>query len=141
MRFAIPQTLLVALQDRRPRSAADNIELAEEAFLLFPGMGAPLYLTSDGRVLRDGREWDEASAIVEGTDDDAVAAIVIGAEDLNLPELLALLPPAPLNAVPCSRCGGSRWWNFKDYYGKPAKIICPECRGRSWLTASDPTPN
>jgi len=135
MHFEIPGNLLDSLRQRRESRPADEIETREDAFLLHPGLGPALYLTSDGRILRDGREWGDIS-IVEGTDDDAVAAIVIGAENWSLPELLKLLPTPPCNAVSCSQCEGSRWWSIKDYYGKHAKVICPACGGYSWLSSN-----
>lgn len=132
MRFAIPPELLRKLRDRFATRQRRDIELNEDAFLLFPGMGPALYLTSDGRVLKDRRDWDESLPIEEGSDDDAVAALVIGAEDLDLPELLELIPAPLPSAQSCTRCGGSRWFTFKDHFGKTARVICPDCAGRGY---------
>lgn len=137
MRFQIPNDLLVHLRARRANRDPDAIEAEHDAFLLFPGMGCPLYLTTDGRILKDGREW-EGTEVREGDDNDAVAALVIGAENWNMRDLLKLLPPPPESSAACTLCGGSRWWHFKDYFGKPSKILCSTCGGRGWLTSSTP---
>src|SRR5436190_641542 len=138
MRFSISPELLKKLNDRTASREKDALEITENAFLLFPGMGPALYLTSDGRILRDGREWDESSSIEEGTDDDAVAALVIGADNLDLPDLIRLLPQPSVGASPCTGCGGSRWFAFKDYFGKAARVICSECRGRGYMSPASP---
>jgi hypothetical protein len=138
MRFSIPPDVLRRLRGRTATRAKDEVETAEDGFLLHPGMGPALYLTSDGRVLKDNRDWDESCAIEEGTDDDAVAALVIGAENLDLHDLIDLLPPPPANSRPCNCCAGSHWYAFKDYFGRPARIVCPECRGRGYISSHNP---
>ena len=132
MRFTIPTSILARLRQERVRRPDNELQDREDAFLLFPGMGPALFLTADGRILKDARDWDESANVEEGSDDDAVAAIVIGAENWDIPELLSLLPEAPQNSRPCPQCGGSRWFSFRNYHGNPAKIICPECGGRGW---------
>src|ERR1051326_3399568 len=109
MRFVIPEDLLICLRQRQQARPKDETEVREDAFLLHPGMGPALYLTSDGRILKDARDWDETAKIEEGSDNDAVAAIVIGAENWKLQELLGLLPKSPLTSSPCPQCSGSRW--------------------------------
>ena len=136
MKFTISPTLLQKLQDRTAGREKTDIELSHDAFLLFPGMGPALFLTSDGRVFKDSRDWDESIPIEEGSDDDAVAALVIGAENLDLPDLLELLPKPTPGSIPCSLCKGTRWFSFNDYYGKPAKILCSECRGRGYTAST-----
>ena len=138
MRFSIPPDLLRKLRERTASRTKNDVELAEDAFLLHPGMGPALYLTFDGRILKDSRDWDESAAIEEGTEDDAVAALVIGAENMNLRELIDLLPKKSPNTQTCVRCSGSRWFAFKDYFGRPARIICPECRGRGYTSSVRP---
>src|SRR5687768_14439041 len=122
MRFPLSEELLRKLREQRAARQADEVESREDAFLLHPGMGPALYLTSDGRVLKDARDWDEMAAIQEASDDDAVAALVIGAENWSLPELLQLLPKPDATSQVCAACAGGHWFNFKDYYGKPAKM-------------------
>ena len=136
MRLVIPPPLLVRLREQRAARGADDVEQTHDAFLMHPGMGPALYLTTDGKVLSDSRDWDQSAEIREGSEDDAVAALVIGAENWSLPELLELLPQ-PAKSASCQVCSGTRWFHFKDYFGKPAKILCPECRGWGLVITKD----
>ena len=129
MRFTIPQSLLLSLRDvQRRRDYRDDVTESESAFLLDPGLGPALYLAADGRVLVDSRDWD-GSPLREANDDEAVAAIVVGAEKTGLPELLSLLPPAPPGATTCSGCDGQRW----NTQIPPHRLLCGKCWGRGWL--------
>src|SRR5437763_1401518 len=61
VRSVLPAPLradLRAMQARR--GYADDITGREDAFLLDPGLGPACYLTADGRMRRDYREWVEA---------------------------------------------------------------------------------
>src|SRR5262249_30846661 len=102
MRFHLPQSLLAKLR-QLPRR--DEIEEAHDAFIMDPGMGPVLYLTADGRVLVDGSGWDD-EPLREATEEEAIAAIVIGAKKKGIPELLELLPRG---ANICSTCAGTHW--------------------------------
>jgi hypothetical protein len=134
MRFAIPQNTLARLRtESRMRTTHDEVTAAHDAYLLDPGMGPAAYLTTDGRVLIDGRHWDETD-VREATDDEAIAAIVVGAKKTGINELIDLLPSPPQQSTACELCGGSRWITAgKDVLtGEPGRIICYECSGRGW---------
>ena len=134
MQFSLPHALLVRLRNlRAQRAHPDDVEQSEDAFLLDPGLGPALYLTSTGRVLVDGRSWDE-TPLREATDDEAISALVVGALKTGLDELLALVPSPPAGANPCARCHGRRWELLgADLHGKPMEIVCTVCRGRGWI--------
>jgi hypothetical protein len=136
MRFSLPTALIAQLQpmNRRYNVWADSFGIIEreQACMLSPGMGDAYYLTKDGRVLVDGRDWD-GEPVREATDDEAVSAIVIGAENSGISDLLKLLPEQPDSACVCQQCHGSRWWTFgNDTSGRAVNLVCPICSGRGW---------
>lgn len=112
----------------------DEIERTYDAFLLYPGMGPMLYLTSDGRVFEDGRGWD-GDDIIELDGDRANLAIVVGAKTTGIIELLDLLPPAPPDATTCSKCSGTRW--AQVHPGVPHDFPCTACGARGWSKPRD----
>ena len=111
-----------------------EIEDAEDAFLLDPGMGPMVYLTADGRVLRDHRGWDGAE-VEEVGGDEAIAAILVGAKKTGIDALLQLVPPAPPGSVQCSNCRGSRW--AEPVAGFGVEWPCRLCGGRGWAMDGD----
>ena len=127
-----------------PKRAADNyveamsqwqdeVEGKHDTFLLDPGMGPMLYLTADGRVLTDGRGWD-GEPLREASDDEAIGAILVGAEKTGIVALLALLPRKPPNAEDCPTCAGARFAKLptKSADGSEMSFVCWACRGRGW---------
>src|SRR5689334_9808988 len=133
MRFKLSASLLAELRAMQAkRGYSDDVTYREEAFLLDPGLGPACYLTADGRVLLDWREWIEACGpreeweppIREATADEAVSALVVGAKKTGVAGLLGLLPPRPLAAADCPRCQGGRWWSFgvDDRTGSPKTV-------------------
>lgn len=108
-----------------------EVEDAEDAFLLDPGMGPMTYLTSDGRVLEDHRSWD-GEALREAMLDEAIAALVVGAKKTGITDLLSLVPTCPDDGSRCTRCEGERWDKPLREHG--LEIICGLCRGRGWMT-------
>jgi hypothetical protein len=138
MRFAIPKETLERLRSAsRMRDVNDDVTTSQNAFLLEPGLGPGAYLTNDGRVLIDGRYWDQ-SELREATDDEAIAALVVGAFKTGISELLALLPTTPHHAVVCETCAGSRWVRAGTdvLTGEPGQMLCYKCRGRGWVQAT-----
>jgi hypothetical protein len=135
MRVNLPPALLAKLRAHRaPRPrVVDDVMRDNDAFLLDPGLGTCLYLTADGRVLIDGRAWDENDVLREATDDEATVAFVCGARRTGIDDLLDLIPsPAP-GSRRCTRCNGDRWMDFGvDVHGKRGRIVCTDCRGRGW---------
>jgi hypothetical protein len=132
---------LRAIQSRR--GYADDVTEREDAFLLDPGLGLAFYLTSDGRVLVDCREWNEVAwvgpdkageSIREATPDEAVSIIVAGAKKTGLTGLLGLIPTHPPAAATCHRCLEERWWPIgtNPESGRSKAIVCPICSGRGW---------
>jgi hypothetical protein len=110
-----------------------EVEDEHDAFLLDPGMGPMMFLTADGRVLRDGRSWD-GEALREATDDEAIATLVVGAEKTGIAALLGLIPPSPAEGMPCARCEGLRM--AEPAPGAGFHIICTQCWGRGWVVQS-----
>lgn len=127
MRFLLSLELLEALRGLRSRrSGRDEVEEEYDAFLLDPGLGPVSYLTADGRVLEDGRCWDD-SPIREADEDGAIAALVVGAKKTGIAALLDLIPSPPATALTCPTCSGARW--ILDQ-----RLICRNCSGRGWVT-------
>lgn len=154
MRFQLSPALLDALRERRGRlstAAPDPVAVARgyasamadwqreveeqnDAFLLYAGMGPMLYVTADGRVLVDGRGWDD-EALREATDDEAIGAMVVGARRTGITLLLDLLPPKPPSASDCAGCEGARFMTLQASNGEPFPIVCTDCAGRGWSAA------
>lgn len=129
MKLDLPPDLLAKLRACRERPGwSDAVTARDDAFLLDAGLGPPGYLTADGRVLVDGREWD-GSALREAREDEAHQFLVVGARKTGIEELLALLPPAPAESLKCPRCHGTRWANF----GPGRGLVCWTCHGRGWV--------
>ncbi|MDB4954198.1 MAG: hypothetical protein JWO36_1767 [Myxococcales bacterium] len=113
----------------------DEVEDQQDAFLLDPGMGPMTYITADGRVLFDDRSFDDRSfdgeALREATDDEAIAALVVGAKKTGINALLELIPVQPLHSLECPACTGGRWTSLPGYQ-RDAEFVCFLCRGRGW---------
>src|SRR5829696_6656613 len=62
--------LLAVLREQRRLRGTDDIMETHDAFMLDPGLGPPVYLSSDGRVV-----WDDDGWGVVGTRADALASI------------------------------------------------------------------
>ncbi|QEL14212.1 hypothetical protein PX52LOC_01082 [Limnoglobus roseus] len=135
MRFQIPHTLLAQLRAvQSARGYSDDVTVSEDAFLLDPGFGPASYLTADGRVLLDTREWS-GEPVREATPDEAVCVIVVGAKKTGIAGLFELLPPRPFGAATCDRCLGNRFWSFGTDAGtgRAKTIVCPTCAGHGWV--------
>lgn len=96
-RFDLPDDLLEQLRSLPAEEATDGFLANERAFLLDPGLGPTMYLTSEGRVLRDGRYWD-GEPVREAGADEAIAALVTGAQKTGIAALLDLIPGPPANS-------------------------------------------
>lgn len=133
MRFSVSPALIEQLRRvHQERGWRDEVITSHDSFLLDPGLGPAYYLTADGRVLVDGSGWD-GTPLREADDDEATAAVVVGAKKTGVRELLALLPERPSGAANCEKCGGARWMSLgQDVSGQPVSVICVECRGRGW---------
>ena len=142
---ALPQTIqrLVSHKNPDPSQAAEGfvagmdavtveVEDEHDAFLLDPGMGPLMFLTADGRVLRDGRTWD-GETLREATDDEAISALVVGAKKTGIAGLLELIPSCPSEGSQCANCQGRRMAELVP--GAGFEVICTRCSGRGWYTA------
>lgn len=59
MRFSIAPLLLEQLRAMQAlRGYTDDVIEENDVYLLDPGLGPAFYLTADGRVLVDMRDWD-----------------------------------------------------------------------------------
>lgn len=110
----------------------EEIEVAHDAFLLDPGMGPMVYLTSDGRILADSRGWD-GDALVELTGSDANAALVVGASKTGIAGLLNLIPPRPADGIVCPNCNGTR--TAEPVKGFGLEFACNTCGSSGWIPA------
>jgi hypothetical protein len=117
-----------------------EVEDEHDAFLLDPGMGPMLYITSDGRILTDGRSWDD-EPLREATDDEAIVAILVGAKKTGISDLIGLLPPKPSGTVTCPTCAGTRFAKIpglKTNDGREPDFVCFKCKGRGWQSHDAP---
>jgi hypothetical protein len=78
VRLVLPESLLEELRVWRESRLLDPIEREHDTFCLDPGLGPAYFLTSNGRMLVDGTYWNE-TPVREASDDEALAAIVVGA--------------------------------------------------------------
>jgi hypothetical protein len=106
----------------------DEIEIGHDAFLLDPGMGPMVYLTSDGRILEDSRGWD-GDSVVELAGDRANAALVVGALKTGIMELVDLIEPPPPGATVCEKCHGARIAEPVPGFGHELPCDACGCRG------------
>jgi len=119
--------LLAKLRANRARRNLDEVEREHDAFLLDPGLGPAVYLTSEGRLLADNTAFFGDTIEELTKDEDVIPYLVVGARKTGVVELLELVPPAPADAVVCPMCEGSRYWQV-------IRMVCLLCRGRSWAT-------
>ena len=138
MRFNLPDHVLHALRQAQPDRGGDPLLREYDAFMLDPGMGPALILTTDGRVLEDGTCWD-GTPVKEATDDAALEAIVIGFKKTGVLALLELLPPRPTMAGDCLRCHGNRFAPPQvedasaEQLAQLPRFICTSCHGLGWV--------
>jgi len=137
MRIPIPAQLFERLLHlQTERRWGDDVTRFEDTVCLFPGLGPPLYLTRDGRILA-GPCWpDDPPETRSATDDEAVGALVLGCKQYDCPELLAFLPPRPDAAMTCPDCSGTHWFRGQTADGQALEILCPTCGGRGWTPAT-----
>jgi hypothetical protein len=136
VRFVLSESLVASLRAvQEQRGYSDEVTRQEDAFLLDPGMGPACYLAADGRVLIDGRDWDD-TPLREATTDEAISKLVVGAQKTGVAELLSLLPLTPDGAALCPRCQGEHWATLTtaSVRGGSVRMVCWECGGRGWVT-------
>jgi hypothetical protein len=136
IRMFEPSTQLVAaLREQRRVRGTDDMMQTYDAFMLDPGLGPAVYLSSDGRIV-----WDDDGWGVPGTRADAFASILAGVKKTGIAELLALLPPRTTEAIDCPHCAATGWFDahgqLKDVNGRLFSVVCMKCAGLGWTDPS-----
>ena len=96
---------------------------------MFGGMGDPMYLTFDGRVIIDECFMEDKGPREAETLVEAAMAVVIGAKVRNFPELLSILPARTPSAVDCQNCNKTGWLQLIENI---PPFVCHECGGLGW---------
>jgi len=127
--FVISENLISRLKELQQKDANYPIVKSENAVVMFYGMGDPLYLTLDGRVIieecfMEVKPPREAETLAE-----AAMAVIVGAKIRNFPEILSILPDRPQNADDCENCEKSGWLYPGEVLGP---FVCSECGGLGW---------
>ncbi len=127
--FDIPSELVPKLRELQAKDSHYQIVKSEDAVVMFYGMGDPLYLTFDGRVIIEDMLEDipprEAQTLSE-----AAMAVVVGAKAHNFSELLSILPKRPEQVSDCENCNKSGWFQPAPSLGP---FVCGECGGLGWI--------
>jgi len=126
--FEIPEQLIPKLRELQKNDADDPIVKSDDAVVMFYGLGGPMYLTFDGRVIID-EGFGENDPRVAETFVEAAMAIVAGAEVRDFPELLTILPERPPNAFDCQNCEKTGWFRPGGILGP---FVCGQCGGLGW---------
>ncbi len=127
--FEIPENLIPRLKELQTKDTHHDIVKLEDAVIMFGGMGDPLYLTFDGRVIIDECFMEEKGPREAETLAEAAMAVVVGAKVRNLPELLSILPDQPSDAIDCDNCEKSGWFRPGGVLGP---FVCGDCGGLGW---------
>lgn len=113
----------------------DEVEQRIDGFILDPGLGPPVYLAGDGRIVWDGwYEWSKTAP----TQRDACASLVVGAKKTGVACLLELLPARPDGAEDCLACSGTGWTDMLSASREPFQIVCGVCGGLGWNQGGEP---
>src|SRR5690349_10600691 len=107
--FDIPENLIPRLKQLQKKDAHYEIVESENAIVMFYGLGDPLYLTLDGRVIIEDM-LDDVPPREAQTLSEAAMAVVVGAKVRDFPELLSILPARPQSAIDCQNCEKTGWF-------------------------------
>lgn len=129
--FEIPDEIIPGLRELQKKDSDYEIVKSEDAVVMFYGMGDPLYLTFDGRVIVEECFIEEKGPREAKTFAEAAMAVVVGAKVRNFPELLSIFPDRPSNAIDCENCNKTGWLNIGENIGP---FVCEECGGLGWKT-------
>ena len=125
MRITLTPTAIAAFEADQVRRGRDAVELEQDAFLIFGGLGPCRYITRTGRFLIGKDEfWDEPD-LREAEDLEAIGSLRGAARRFCLPELLTFIPTRPAEAEVCGGCEGSGWSLHLP------TVIC-QCGGLGW---------
>ena len=127
--FEISENLIPKLRELQRNDLNHDIVKSEDAVIMFGGMGDPLYLTFDGRVIIDECFMEEKGPREAESLAEAAMAVVVGAKIRNFPELLSILPNPSENAIDCQNCEKSGWIKVGGGLGP---FVCRECGGLGW---------
>ncbi len=131
MRLPLDETWVERLRQLRGGyGTADAVEAILGCEAVFLCAGSSGWLGLDGRVV--GWASDGSPPTVVDDLKSAAKAIVMGARQLQLAELVTLLPLAPRDVGPCPFCEGHRWDDRPTPFsldGGP----CFGCWGLGWL--------
>ncbi len=127
--FKIPEDLIPRLKELQAKDSHHDIVRSEDAVIMFGGMGDPLYLTLDGRVIIDECFMEDKGPREAETLIEAAMAVVVGAKVRNFPELFSILPKRPENSIDCVNCEKTGW--FKPG-GVLSPFVCGDCGGLGW---------
>src|SRR5687767_10667451 len=105
-KLSIPAGMLfsVLLGRQNVRGYSDENTRSGNLLWLHTDLGPSFYLAADGRVFYEDPTL--GVPLREATPDERSIGLVVGARNLDSPELLNLLPPPPIGALICARCGG-----------------------------------
>lgn len=125
--FEIPESLVPKLRELQARDQQVKELVDEDVVEMFPGLGDPMYLTFDGRIIILDMMGElpprEAATLLEAT-----SPIVIAARNRKCPELLDLLPKRGEGDLACSLCSTTGWFRPN----LEIEIVCYECGGLGW---------
>jgi hypothetical protein len=128
--FDIPENLVPKLRELQKKDFHYPIVESEDAVVMFYGMGDPLYLTLDGRVIIEECFIEENGPREAKTLAEAAMAVVIGAKVRKFPEMLSILTNRNEAAVDCENCNKSGWLQLIETLGP---FVCENCGGLGWL--------
>ncbi len=131
--FELKPSLLALLREHRQRrNDGDPIAERYDAFLLDPGLGPAVFLSSDGRII-----WDDDGWGVRVNRGEAFTSILAGVKKTGIAELRTLLPPRPAESADCAECAATGWRTFGDEaQGKVMSFLCDKCGGLGWTAPS-----
>lgn len=127
--FKIPNELIPKLRELQAKDSHDPIVKSEDAVTMFYGMGDPMYLTFDGRVIIDECFIEDKGRREAKNFKEAAMAVVIGAKVRDFSELLSILPERPENVFDCENCNKTGWYQLVPNLGP---FVCGDCGGLGW---------
>ena len=114
--------------------AVDRLFASNEVVRLHAGMGRGAYVGTDGRVT----VWNygEGQEPAEVDYPKGVASIIVRwAKNVDLEELVTLLPSKPSDGLSCYCCNGNRFTSLRVLFDDASdeQILCPKCHGLGWI--------
>lgn len=149
----IPEALHERLRNVREQQMADHLAgrppvvcglfYDSDVVILKNGLGRAAFLGLDGRVWI--QNYGEGLAPEVVTDARDIASIIVRwSGDIEVPELVELLPSKPHGGYTCGVCDGTRWLpRSVAIHDDGRQLHCLRCHGLGWTlaeraAASDP---